>query len=345
MTVGPGACPLTVLEVVEETADARSLILAVPEEQRDRFNYRPGQFLTMRAPGPDGSRSARCYSLSSAPGVDPHLKITVKRVAGGLVSNWICDEIRAGDAIEALPPAGLFTPSRPEDDLLLFAGGSGITPVMSIIKAVLAGSTGSAVLFYANRDESSVIFAAELRDLMARAPHRLQVIHLLESLHGLPAAASLAQLAAPFADRDKAFVCGPGPFMDAVAEALRAVGVTGDRVVVERFKSLTTDPFAAPAASGPAADTAASVDVTLDGACHSFDWPATTPLLDLLLSHGLDAPFSCREGACSACACRVTVGEVTMLRNDVLEDEDLAEGWVLACQSLPASDHVEVTYD
>lgn len=342
-----GPCTVTVLDVVEETADACSLVLGVPDELRDGFAYRPGQFLTLRIPGADGAGLARCYSLSSAPGVDPHPKITVKRVAGGAGSNWICDNVRPGHTIDVLPAAGLFTPGRLTGDHLFFAGGSGITPVISIIKAVLAQPEGTAVLCYANRDESSVIFAAELCDLVARHPRRLQVIHWLESVQGLPTVEALAALAAPHAGRDTAFVCGPEPFMDAVAQALRRVGMPGDKVVVERFRSLTGDPFAEPAPLPAETDDAATaqVTVTLDGDRHSFPWPSQTPLLDLLLSKGIRAPFSCREGACSACACRVTAGEVKMLRNDILEEEDLADGWVLGCQSVPVSEAVEVTYD
>lgn len=347
MTAPTGArvSALSVLEVVDETSDARSFVLGVPEDEGERFAYRPGQFLTVRVPGPDGSPLARCYSLSSAPGTDPHLKITVKRVKGGAASNWICDHVRAGDALEVLPPAGVFTPKPRMNDVLLVAAGSGITPVISIAKAILARPEGTAALLYANRDESSVIFARELRDLAARTRHRLRVVHLLESLQGLPTEAALAGFAAPFAGADAAFVCGPEPFMDAVTAALRTVGMHAGKIVVERFRSLTGDPFADPSPAPAAETVAAQVDVTLDGTRHSLAWPAETPLLDLLLSQGLEAPFSCREGACSACACRVTAGEVKMLRNDVLEDEDLEEGWVLGCQSVPVTDHVEVTYD
>ncbi|MEV5829447.1 ferredoxin--NADP reductase [Spirillospora sp. NPDC052242] len=344
---GTGACAVTVVDVVEETADARSLVLAAPDEARDRFGYRPGQFLTLRIPGDGGSGTARCYSLSSAPGVDEHLKVTVKRVAGGLGSNWLCDNVRPGDTLEVLPPAGLFTPDRLDGRLLLFAGGSGITPVISIVKAVLARPEGNAVLCYANRDESSVIFAAELRELVERHPDRFQVIHWLESVQGLPTVGALASLAAPYADGDAAFVCGPEPFMDAVREALRSVGMPRDKVIAERFHSLTGDPFAEPEQVPTAPEEAAGalVTVTLDGERHSLAWPSETPLLDLLLANGIRAPFSCREGACSACACQVVAGEVKMLRNDVLEEEDLAEGWVLGCQSVPVTDSVEVTYD
>ncbi|GAA3383427.1 ferredoxin--NADP reductase [Cryptosporangium minutisporangium] len=333
---------LTVLDVVPETADSRSLVLRVPDADRDRFRYRPGQYLTLRIPCDDQPSVARCYSLASAPGVDADLTVTVKRVAGGVGSAWVCDRVRPGDEIEVLPPAGLFTPERLDADLLLFAAGSGITPVFSIVKAVLAQPGGSAVLVYANRDENSVIFAAELRTLAAKAPDRLQVIHLLESVQGLPTAAMLAALAAPHAGRDAAFVCGPEPFMDAVCEALRPTGIP---VVLERFRSLSGDPFAATVETSRADGPATRLTVTLDGDRRELSWRTDTTLVDRLLAEGLQPPYSCKEGACSACACRLVSGEVKMLRNDVLEEEDLAEGWVLGCQAVPVTDEVELTYD
>ncbi|WP_303639321.1 FAD-binding oxidoreductase [Actinomadura madurae] len=184
-----------VVEVVHETADAHSLVLEPAEGDRDRFTYRPGQFLTVRVPAEDGW-VARCYSLCSSPLTDDRLKVTVKRVADGLGSNWICDNVTAGDVLEVLRPAGTFTPPSLDDDLLLVAGGSGITPVMSILKSCLAGGTARVALLYANRDERSVIFAAELRALTERYPERLTVVHLLESVQGLPTAAVVRSLAA-----------------------------------------------------------------------------------------------------------------------------------------------------
>jgi 3-ketosteroid 9alpha-monooxygenase subunit B len=345
--VTTAACSLLVVDVVQETPDARSLVLRVPDDQRERFRYRPGQFLTVRIPGPDGTATARCYSLSSAPGIDADLKVTVKRIADGLGSSWLCEAVRPGDRLDVLPPAGTFTPDL-SADLLLLAAGSGITPMMSIVKGVLDRPGGSVVLVYANRDEHSVIFAAELRELEARHPDRLLVLHLLESLQGLPTVTRLARLTAPFAGRGGAYVCGPGPFMDAAVEAMGRVGLARDRIVLERYRSLTGDPFAEvePVVVGqPGDEPATKVDVELDGERHTLDWPAGTTLLDLLLANGVRAPYSCREGACSACACRLVSGEVRMIRNEVLEDEDLAEGWVLACQSLPVSDEIRVSYD
>jgi 3-ketosteroid 9alpha-monooxygenase subunit B len=344
---------LRVASVVPQTHDSVSVAFDVPAALADRFRHRPGQFLTLRVPAAGGGWAARCYSLSSAPDDGPPT-ITVKRVRDGLASNWICDSLRPGSEIEVLPPAGAFVPREGHRNLLLLAGGSGITPIMSILRARMSRPGGTAVLVYANRDERSVIFSAELRELSARHPDRLVVIHLLESVQGLPAVGQLARLCAPFAASDAALLCGPAPFMEAVAAALARVGIARERIVTEKFRSLESDPFAVSdatvpgdAMSGKSAreGTPATVAVELDGERRTFTWPAQTVLLDLLRAHGVDAPFSCREGACSACACRLRAGEVKMLRNDVLEEEDLADGYILACQSLPVSDHVEVTYD
>lgn len=337
---------LRVASVVAETSDAVSVSFELPDEVGARFHHRPGQFLTVRVPVPGGGWAARCYSLSSAPG-EERPTITVKRVAEGLASNWICDEVRPGSELEVLPPAGMFVPRDEHQDLLLLAGGSGITPIMSILRTRLAGPGGSAVLVYANRDERSVIFADELRALCAEHPDRLLVVHLLESVQGLPTVEQLARLCAPFAGADTAMLCGPGPFMAAVTEALARAGMARERIVTEKFQSLESDPFAAPEAVRPApeGEATATVTVELDGERRTLPWPAQTSLLDVLRGDGLDAPFSCREGACSACACKVIGGEVKMLRNEVLEEEDLAEGYVLACQSVPLTAHVEVTYD
>ncbi|MGH3881259.1 MAG: 2Fe-2S iron-sulfur cluster-binding protein [Actinophytocola sp.] len=336
---------LRVTQVIPETADACSLEFDVDGADADAFAYRPGQFLTIRIPSDRCGSVARCYSLSSSPHTDDRLKVTVKRTADGYGSNWLCDEISAGGEVEALPPAGVFTPRSFDAGLLLFAAGSGITPVVSIVKSALAAGSGRVVLVYANRDDRSVIFAGELAALAERHPDRLVVLHWLESVQGLPTAPALAAIAAPYAELD-AFVCGPKPFMAAVREALTSLGVPKGRVKLERFQSLGANPFEK-AAPAPPAQTrgAATVEVTLDGVRRKLDWPAETKLLDLLLDNDIDAPYSCREGACSACACRLVAGEVKMLNNDVLEDEDISDGIVLACQSVPVTDAVEVSYE
>lgn len=340
---------LRVAEVIVETADARSFVLDVPDELADRFGFRPGQFLTVRVPGADGGFAARCYSLSSSPSSRP-LTITVKRVPHGLGSNWLCDNVVAGSVLQVLPPAGTFTPRTPDADLLLFAAGSGITPVMSILRTALAEGTGEVILVYANRDEDSVIFAAQLTRLAVAHPGRLTVVHWLETgprARGLPNAEALRQLAAPHADHE-VYVCGPEPFMVEAVEAAKGLGVPHGRIHVERFVSLPDDPFAIseqPDGPGDVSRAAGVLEVELDGERHRVPWPAGARMLDVLLDQGLVAPFSCRQGLCGACTCRIEKGEVRMIENNVLDAEDLAEGYVLACQALPLTDTVRISYE
>jgi 3-ketosteroid 9alpha-monooxygenase subunit B len=340
---------LRVAEVIVETADARSFVLEVPAELADRFAYRAGQFLTVRVPGPDGGYAARCYSLSSTPS-EKHLTITVKRMPTGHGSNWLCDNVEVGTVLQVLPPAGTFTPRTPDADFLLLAAGSGITPVMSILRTALAAGRGEVVLVYANRDQSSIIFAAELDRLAAAHPGRLTVVHWLEageSAKGLPTAAALQELAAPHAEHE-VYVCGPEPFMAEAVQAVKRLGVPHGRIHLERFVSLADDPFAVSPDTTELSDAASAaglLEVELDGERHRLPWPATARMLDVLLDHGLAAPFSCRQGLCGACTCRIEKGEVSMIQNDVLVAEDLAEGYILACQALPLSDTVRISYD
>jgi 3-ketosteroid 9alpha-monooxygenase subunit B len=357
---------LKVVDVVEETGDARSISFEVPEGQEEHFSYRPGQFLTLAVPSDQTGVAARCYSLSSSPHDGGPLTVTVKRTAEGYASNWLCDNVRVGDTVRVLPPSGIFTPASLDADLLLCAGGSGITPILSITRTALAEGTGRIVLFYANRDERSVIFAAELAALSAAHPERLQVIHWLESVQGLPTAEQMKAFVAGYPSYDT-FVCGPAPFMKMTIAALKELGVPRDRRHQEKFLSLGGNPFGdlhdvetavgeITAAETDEEDARTDVDeaavrgpvkveVELDGDTHVFDdWDPRTKLLDFLESKGVKAPYSCREGECSACAIRLVEGEVEMVHNDVLDAEDLADGIRLGCQSLPVTDTVKVTY-
>jgi 3-ketosteroid 9alpha-monooxygenase subunit B len=346
-----------VVEVIPETYDAHSVVLEVPDA--DAFTYKPGQFLTVAVPSDRTGTVARCYSLSSAPHETDLLKITIKRTVEGYGSNWLCDNLEQGHELRVLPPSGIFTPSDLDADFLLLAGGSGITPVISIAKSALALGSGKVVLLYANRDERSVIFARELTELAEKHPDRFVVVHWLESLQGLPTPEHMRAFAEHFPSYD-AFVCGPGPFMSGVVQALKELGFPRERRHQEKFVSLGGNPFGDQVEDTTAeADEDADADVPaagrttpallvgeLDGQAFEFDdWPADRPILDHLLDKGLQAPYSCREGQCSACACRVLEGEVTMMHNEVLDEEDLADGIRLACQSIPVSDAVRISYE
>ena len=331
-----------VAEVIRETDEACSLVLDVPASLVAEFGYRPGQFVTVRVPSERCGSVARCYSLSSSPVLGERPAITVKRTEGGYASNWIFDRVRAGTVLDLLPPAGMFSPRSLDGDFLLFAAGSGITPVMSILKSALHAGRGRVVLVYANRDERSVIFGGLLRGLAADSGGRLVVVHWLDSLLGVPSAAALAALAQPYASSE-VFICGPDPYLSLVREALGQLRVPAGRVHVERFLSLAENPFEqAPLAPDDAL--AATLSVTLDGATTELPWPAGARMLDVLIDAGLDAPYSCRQGICGACACQLTGGEVEMAHNEVLKDGDLAEGYILACQALAVTSGVSITY-
>ena len=341
---GSHVLELRVAEVVRETADAHSLVLEPAVPDIGRPSYRPGQFLTLRVPSDRPGGAARCYSLSSSPYLDEPMAVTVKRTRDGYASNWICDNVQPGQVIEALRPSGLFTPTSLDDDLVLAAAGSGITPVMSILKSVLHAGSGRVVMLYANRDQDGIIFREVLEQLARDHPDRLTIVHWLESVQGLPTTSLLRGLLEPYTGRD-AFICGPGVFMDVVSQTLHELGAPSSRVHVERFTSLVGDPFAARVAAPEQQGPGSELEVVLDGETTALRWPQGRKLLDVLLDAGLDAPYSCREGACSACACYVLEGEVDLERNEILDPSDLAEGIVLACQALSRTEKVRVSYD
>ncbi|WP_445168334.1 2Fe-2S iron-sulfur cluster-binding protein [Mycolicibacterium sp. Dal123E01] len=345
--LGSHVLELEVTDVVEETDDARSLVFGVPagtDIPADRLRYAPGQFLTLRIPSDRTGSVARCYSLCSSPFTDDALTVTVKRTVEGYASNWLCDNAHRGMKIHVLAPSGTFVPKTLDADFLLIGAGSGITPMLAICKSALSEAGGQVALLYANRDERNVIFGSALRDLAAKYPDRLTIVHWLESVQGLPSVAALSKLMAPYTDR-QAFICGPGPFMKAAEEALGSLKVPAKQVHIEVFRSLDTDPFATVKIEDEGDEPPASAVVELDGETHTVSWPRSAKLLDVLLDKGLDVPFSCREGHCGACAVVKRSGDVEMDINDVLEPSDIEEGLILSCQARPKSDSVEVTYD
>ncbi|MCF8605341.1 ferredoxin--NADP reductase [Gordonia sp. HY442] len=339
---------LTVAEVIDETADARSIVFDVPDIHTDKFSdYLPGQFLTLRIPSEQTGSVARCYSLSSAAKHDDLPKVTVKRTPEGYGSNWICDNLAAGVQIEALPPSGVFTPSNIHAPLLLIAAGSGVTPVMSILKTALADGTGPVTFFYANRSEHDVIFGAELRELQDRHPGRLTVVHWLESVQGLPSEKKLATLFGPMSQTHTAYICGPCPFMDAVHAGLAKAKFDHHNVHTEIYNSLSGDPFEdvdLGEVSEDEAAAAAHVEVELDGETHEMSWPRSRTLIDIMLAAGLDAPYSCQEGECGSCACTLTEGTVDMEVTGALDPEDIEDGYILGCQARPTSDKLRIEF-
>jgi 3-ketosteroid 9alpha-monooxygenase subunit B len=344
-----GFHPVRVRRVVRETAEAASFVLDVPAELRDAFAYEAGQFLTFRM-RVDGEVHHRCYSMSSAPAVDDELQVTVKRVPGGLVSNRMIDTLGPGDAVEVSVPAGVFR-LAPGDrgsagDLVAFAAGSGITPVFSLLKTALAATDRRVRLYYANRDRDAVIFGAELDALAARYPDRLEVAHHLDVERGfVEAGAVTAFVGAAAADAD-VYVCGPTPFMDIVEAALLAHGFGADRIHIERFTAV--EPTAAPPVADDRdgdGDAVCRVTIELGGRTDSTDHRPGTTILQTARQLGMSPPFSCESGTCATCMARLVDGTVSMRTNDVLTDDEVEEGWVLTCQSVPTAASVHVVYE
>ena len=337
---------LRVGRVVPETEEAASFVLEVPDDLRDRFAYQAGQFCNFRV-DVGGESHLRCYSMSSSPAVDDELQVTVKRVPGGVVSNWFVDHLAPGDLVEVSPPTGFFQLTPEDGDVVAFAAGSGITPVISLLKTALATTARRARLLYANRDRGSVIFAAELDALAARYPDRFRVVHHLDVERGFVGAESVGALAGPAGGtagvRDGAeyYVCGPAPFMDTVEGALLASGVEPARIHIERFTGSdgpAVEPPAAPAGG-------AQVTIELGGRTGTTEHRSGTTILQTARQLGLNPPSSCEAGNCATCMAKVVDGAASMQVNNALTAEEVDEGWVLTCQAVPASQTVHVVYD
>lgn len=328
---------LVVAAAVEETADTRSFVLDVPLELADTFRYSAGQFCTFRAVI-EGESVVRCYSMSSSPDVGDPLTTTVKRVDGGRMSNWMNDALRAGDTVEVMRPAGLFVLRDSDTPIVAFAGGSGITPVISIIKSALATTSRSILLVYANRTRGTVIFADELERLEQEADGRLVVHHHVDTESDFLDAMQCAELAGDRADADF-YICGPGAYMDVVEAGLATLGVEHDRVFIERFvvPEDVTDP-----APDIVTD---SVTIRLERRNHTLAYQAGDTVLETARRGGLRPPYQCESGSCATCMAHLDEGSVRMRVNNALTPEEVDEGWVLTCQSLPTSERVVVNYD
>ena len=350
---------LKVRDVRPETADSISVAFDVPPELRDAYRFRQGQFLTLKGTV-DGEELRRSYSVCV--GVpeyerDGELRVAIKRVAGGRFSNWANDTLRAGQPVEVMTPDGrFFTELAPAQRkrYVGFAGGSGITPMLSLIKTTLATEPGSEfTLVYGNRSVSSIMFIETLEELKNRYLDRLRLYHVLsdeptevELLSGLLDQAKCRELLATVlspSEIDEAFICGPEPMMNAAEAALLEAGVAREKVHIERFGTPT--PLIAPAKADDSAP-AAQVTIIVDGKERrlrvAYQGQA---ILDAGLAAGANLPYACKGGVCCTCRAKVLEGEVRMDKNYTLEPHEIAQGFVLTCQAHPVSERVVVSYD
>src|SRR5262245_8907449 len=336
----PGFHALRVKRVVRETADACSILFDVPPHLASAFGYEAGQFVTLRATI-DGEALLRSYSMSSAPMVDDDLQVTVKRVPGGRMSNWVNDAVAEGDVVDVLRPAGRFVLRDTTCDIVAFAGGSGITPVFSILKTAMWRTSRRARLLYANRDAGGVIFAHDLGALRDRFGDRLCVDHHADSERGIVDDAVVATFAGDATDAD-VYVCGPEPFMETVERVMLRHGVPPDRIFLERFTP--GDASIEEAAVAEMASEATQLTIELGGRSAILQHRAGTTILQAARFAGLRPPSSCESGNCGTCMARLVEGRVEMRANDVLTPAEVADGWILTCQSVPASASVRVVY-
>lgn len=330
---------LKIAAVVDETPDSRSFVLEIPPALEGDFRYAAGQFCTFRATM-DGETVVRCYSMSSSPDTGDPFTVTVKRVPEGRMSNWMNDALAPGDSIEVMRPTGLFVLRESEAPLVAFAGGSGITPILSLLKTAVATTRRPLTLVYANRDAEHVIFSDPLERLREAAKGRLTLHHHLDAERGFLDAAACAALAGDRADADF-YVCGPGPYMEVVEAGLARRGVDPDQLFIERFE--IEEQQAAPAAAEGVPTE--SLTIQIEGRKHAVKYRAGDTLLETARSAGLSPPFSCESGNCASCMARLEQGTARMRVNNALSAEEVEEGWVLTCQAFPTSREVVVDYD
>jgi ring-1,2-phenylacetyl-CoA epoxidase subunit PaaE len=348
---------LTVADVRRETPDAISVSFAVPPELIDAYRFDPGQYLTLRVTI-GGEEVRRSYSICTAP-EDGELRIGIRRIEGGAFSTWAHDHLRPGAVIDVMTPTGRFG-SRPRPDrartLAAFAAGSGITPVMSILRAVLAREPDSHFfLFYGNRRTDRIMFREELGELKDRYPARLSVLHILsQESQELPVLNGrldegkvrlLLRHAVPAETIDEFLICGPIGMSEGVQAALAGLGVPAERIHVERFASQNAgrpQPRVIPAAPERAICTATLI---AEGQRREVPVAEGEAVLDAALRAGLDLPYACKGGMCCTCRARLIEGNVKMAVNYSLQPWELEAGYILTCQSRPQTAHVVIDYD
>ncbi|MFT3779362.1 MAG: phenylacetate-CoA oxygenase/reductase subunit PaaK [Ottowia sp.] len=357
---------LTVARVSPEAAGAVAIAFSVPAELHERFDFQPGQFLTLRATI-DGQDVRRNYSICSTRGRYARareLEVGIRPMEGGLFSNWAATQLKAGDRLAVMPPDGRFTIRKPRAlHRVGFAAGSGITPILSIVATTMEESDHAKfTLVYGNRRMGSVMFNEALQDLKDKYKNRLTLIHVLSRqaqevplLEGRIDGAKVRQLIdtlLPAKSMDEVFVCGPEAMIDATEAALLEAGVPPARIHTERFTSprLEALPPAARRAATEHADPEApagqvALTVLIDGKSHALAMRRDQHVLDVALSAGLDLPYSCKAGVCCTCRAKVMEGAVSMDKNYTLEADEMAQGFVLSCQARPTSDRLTVSYD
>jgi ring-1,2-phenylacetyl-CoA epoxidase subunit PaaE len=346
-----------VAETRRQTKDAITIRFEVPSHLAADYHFEPGQYLTLRAVL-DGDEVRRSYSICSGPD-DGELRIAVKRLDNGLFSDWANAEVKIGDAVEVMTPTGRFGLVTPPVDgriYVAFAAGSGITPIMSVLRGVLVREPSSLFfLFYGNRSGADMLFRDELEDLKDRFLARLSIFHVLsQEEQDLPILSGrldsekvrwLLTTLVPVAAVDHAFVCGPSGMIDDLETTLKMMGLSDEQIHVERFVSVHGGRPREKPPIAPQARPAHIAALIVDGKRREVPVAKGEAILDAALRAGLDLPFACRGGMCSTCRAKVVQGSAEMQLNYSLEAWELTAGFVLTCQAHPTSDRIVVDFD
>jgi ring-1,2-phenylacetyl-CoA epoxidase subunit PaaE len=357
MSYSPRFHRLAVDDLRREASDAVSLTFAIPVELADQYSFAPGQYLTLRTTM-DGEEVRRSYSICSGPD-DGELRIAVKKVDGGAFSNWAADELKAGDELDVMTPTGRFGVAHAPDQARVyvgFAAGSGITPILSIVKGVLAREPDSRFfLFYGNRSTSSMLFREALEGLKDRFMQRFSVFHVISGeeqdipiLHGRldgEKVRVLLRSLVPAASVDHVFICGPAGMSEDIETTCRDIGIAGERIHVERFVSEFGGKPRARKIVEASAPPKALASLVIDGKRREVPVAEGESILDAALRAGMDLPFACKGGMCSTCRAKLVEGDAPMEVNYSLEPWELKAGFILTCQARPVSDRVVVDYD
>lgn len=340
-----------------ETRDAATLVFEIPPDLGPRFRFTQGQYVTLRA-NIDGEEIRRSYSICSAV-QDGRLRVAIKRTHGGVFSNWALQSLKPGGTLEVMPPEGRFhvrlSPSH-QKHYVAFAVGSGITPILSIVKTTLLTEPASSfTLFYANRASSSIMFREELAELKDMFLDRFSLTHIMTREHqdvdlfngritGAKAEELLTRMCR-FETVDTVFLCGPRDMVDDVSARLKVLGLPESRIKVELFTTGDAQPKRPRAAIKTAETQQCEVTLIVDGDRQSFVMERSETVLDAALNRGIDLRHSCKSGVCATCRAKLIEGQVDMDANYALEDYEIARGFILTCQSYPVTDRVTVDFD
>ncbi len=348
---------LAVKDLRRETRDAVSLTFAIPDELQDEYRFVPGQYLTLRTVM-DGEEVRRSYSICSGPD-DGELRIAVKKVDGGAFSSWAADELKSGDEIDVMTPTGRFGIAPAPETARIHVGlaaGSGITPILSIIKGVLANEPDSRFfLFYGNRSPDGMLFREALEQLKDRFMERLSVFHVISGeeqdipilygrLDGEKVRVLLRSLV-PAASVDHVFICGPTGMSEDIEATCRDIGIPADRIHIERFVSGLGGKPRPKAAVPASAPPKAFASLVIDGKRREVPVAEGEAILDAALRAGIDLPFACKGGMCSTCRAKLVEGDAKMDVNYSLEPWELEKGFILTCQAKPVTKRIVVDYD